>query len=114
MKQLLDEVEHDIRNYQNRGLCYLPKPKTEEDNTDIYHAKFTTYCELIECSRPFRFFLVSLMYNNMNSLLLMFAFKLAFKDTCIILKKYGESKRRKEVTHMRRKTITKKTNLLQE
>ena len=33
-KQLLDEVEHDIMNYQNRGLCYLPKPKTEADNTD--------------------------------------------------------------------------------
>ena len=33
-KQLLDEVEHDIMNYQNRGLCYLPKPKAEEDNTD--------------------------------------------------------------------------------
>ena len=26
-KQLLDEVEHDIMNYQNRGLCYLPKPR---------------------------------------------------------------------------------------
>ena len=25
-KQLLDEVEHDIMNYQNRCLCYLPKP----------------------------------------------------------------------------------------
>ena len=24
-KQLLDEVEHDIMNYQSRGLCYLPK-----------------------------------------------------------------------------------------
>ena len=22
LKQLLDEVEHDIMNYQNRGLCY--------------------------------------------------------------------------------------------
>ena len=32
-KQLLDEVEHDIMNYQNRGLCYLPKPKTEADNS---------------------------------------------------------------------------------
>ena len=21
-------------NYQNRGLCYLPKPKAEADNTD--------------------------------------------------------------------------------
>ena len=27
IKQLLDEVEHDIMNYQNRGVCYLPKPK---------------------------------------------------------------------------------------
>ena len=34
-KQLLDEVEHDIMNYQNRGLCYLPKPKAEADNTDM-------------------------------------------------------------------------------
>ena len=33
-KQLLDEVEHDIMNYQNRSLCYLPKPKAEADNTD--------------------------------------------------------------------------------
>ena len=33
-KQLLDEVEHDIMTYQNRGLCYLPKPKAEADNTD--------------------------------------------------------------------------------
>ena len=33
-KQLLDEVEHDIMNYQNRGLCYLSKPKPEADNTD--------------------------------------------------------------------------------
>ena len=34
IKQLLNEVEHDIMNYQNRGLCYLPKPKAEADNTD--------------------------------------------------------------------------------
>jgi len=34
IKQLLEEVEHDIMNYQNRGLCYLPKPKAEADNTD--------------------------------------------------------------------------------
>ena len=33
-KQLLDEVEHEIMNYQNRGLCYLPKPKAEADKTD--------------------------------------------------------------------------------
>ena len=30
-KQLFDEVEHDIMNYQNRGLCYLPKRKAEAD-----------------------------------------------------------------------------------
>ena len=35
-KQLLDDVEYDIMNYQNRGLCYLPKPKAEADNTDKY------------------------------------------------------------------------------
>ena len=34
-KQLLDEVEHDIMNYQNRVLCYVPKPKAEADNTDM-------------------------------------------------------------------------------
>ena len=33
-KQLLDEVDHDIMNYQKRGLCYLPKPKAEADNKD--------------------------------------------------------------------------------
>ena len=32
----------------------------------IYHVKFTSYCELIEWSRPTRFFIVSLMYNNNN------------------------------------------------
>ena len=31
--QLLDEVEHNIMNYQCRGLIYLPKPKAEIDNT---------------------------------------------------------------------------------
>ena len=24
-KQLLDEAEHDIKNYSDRGQCYLPK-----------------------------------------------------------------------------------------
>ena len=33
-KHLLDEVEHDIMNYQNRGLCYLPQPSASADNTD--------------------------------------------------------------------------------
>ena len=34
-KQLLDEVEHDIMNYQNRGLCYLPQPSASADSTDL-------------------------------------------------------------------------------
>jgi hypothetical protein len=25
IKQLLDEAEHDIKNYSDRGQCYLPK-----------------------------------------------------------------------------------------
>ena len=33
-KQLLDEVQHDIVNYQNRGLCYLSKRKAEAGNID--------------------------------------------------------------------------------
>ena len=33
-KQLLDEVEHDIMNYQNRGLCYLPQPITKTRGFD--------------------------------------------------------------------------------
>ena len=33
-KQLLDVFEHDIMNYQKRGLCYQPKPKAEVDNRD--------------------------------------------------------------------------------
>ena len=44
-KQLLDEVEHDIMNYQNRGLCYLPKPKAEADNTDTRFSSFMISCE---------------------------------------------------------------------
>ena len=42
----MDEVEHDIENYQlRRGLRYLPKPEAETDNTSRgldncrYHAK---------------------------------------------------------------------------
>ena len=33
-KQLLDEAEHDIKNYPDRGQCYLPKPKAKGDNID--------------------------------------------------------------------------------
>ena len=34
IKQLLDEVEHYIMNYQNRDLCYLAQPLASADNTD--------------------------------------------------------------------------------
>ena len=33
-KQLLNEVEHVIENYQGRSLCYPPKPKADVDNTN--------------------------------------------------------------------------------
>ena len=33
-KQLLDEVEYNILNYQNRDLSCLLDPKDEEDNAD--------------------------------------------------------------------------------
>ena len=46
-KQLLDEVEHDIMNYQNRGLCYLPTPKAEADNT---HTRFDNSCYFHICT----------------------------------------------------------------
>ena len=36
IKQLLDEVEHDIMNYQNRGLCYLPKPPIVNTQCVVY------------------------------------------------------------------------------
>ena len=51
-KQLLDEVEHDIkqllrdiRNNQGRGKCYQPKPKAEADNTyrDLKLIDFSGY-----------------------------------------------------------------------
>ena len=44
-KQLLDEVEHDIMNYQNRGLGYLPKRNAEADNTDTRFWWFMISCK---------------------------------------------------------------------
>ena len=34
IEQLLDEAEYDIKNYPDRGQCYLQKPKAEADNID--------------------------------------------------------------------------------
>lgn len=57
-KQLLNEVEHDIENYQGRGLCYPPKPKAEVDNTNRgldnsrYYAKAESNNCFIMYSKP--------------------------------------------------------------
>ena len=32
----------------------------------IYYANFACYCVLVECSRPIRFFIASLRYNDVN------------------------------------------------
>ena len=34
IKRLLDEVVHDIMNYQCHGWSYLPKPKAEADKKE--------------------------------------------------------------------------------
>ena len=64
-KQLLNEVEYDIENYQGRCLCYLPKPKAEVDNTNRcldnsrYHTKtkfnngFIIYSKARKKTKPF-------------------------------------------------------------
>ena len=35
IKQLLDEADHEIKNYPDRSQCYLQKPKAEADNIDL-------------------------------------------------------------------------------
>lgn len=44
-KQLLDEAEHDIMNYQNRALSFLSKPKAEANNTDTWFKN--SCCQLL-------------------------------------------------------------------
>ena len=45
IKQLLNEVEHDIENYQGLGLSYPPQPSASVDNANLvldnsrYHAQ---------------------------------------------------------------------------
>ena len=34
IKRLLDEAEHDIKNYRDRSKRYPPKPKAKADNID--------------------------------------------------------------------------------
>ena len=58
IKQLLNEVQHDIENYQGRSLRYPPKPKAEVDNTnqDLDNSRYHAKTEFINCfimlSRP--------------------------------------------------------------
>ena len=40
------KVEHDILNYQNRGLCYLPKPKAEADKSLGLLVKLLTWTQI--------------------------------------------------------------------
>ena len=49
IKQLLNEVEYNIANYQDRGLCY--RPKAEVDNTDrgLDNSRYHTKTEFNNC-----------------------------------------------------------------
>ena len=59
----LDEVGHDIMNYQNRSLCYLTQ--TQCFDNSWYHAKTEcNNCFIIHFSHNSSSEIVSLMYNN--------------------------------------------------
>ena len=52
-----------------RARARVKKPGYKQNNQPISQKSpllFTSYCELIECSRPIRFFIMSLMYNNID------------------------------------------------
>ena len=34
-KQLLNEADHDIKNYPDLGQCYPPQPSASADNIDL-------------------------------------------------------------------------------
>ena len=40
-----------MRNYEGRGLCYLPKPKVEADNTNrgLNNSSYSTRTEVKDC-----------------------------------------------------------------
>ena len=64
---MLSHIFHIIHpQKQKRGVqpfCYWGEhSKGLSNQADFEH--MISYCELIECSRPIRFFIVSLMYNN--------------------------------------------------
>ena len=39
MKQLLNEAEYDMRNYEDRGECYLPDNRLQDLYTTSHHTK---------------------------------------------------------------------------
>ena len=47
----MNEVEHDIENYQGRGWRYPPKPKAEVDNTNrgLDNSRYNAKVELNNC-----------------------------------------------------------------
>ena len=51
-KQLLDEVEHDIMNYQNGGLCYLPQPSASADNNYTSLRARVFYEQIVNEAQP--------------------------------------------------------------
>ena len=64
----------------------------------IYHVKFTSYCELIGCSRPIRFFMVSLMYNKNNYWMRLSMISWIIKtEVCVICR----SRRLRQITQTR-------------
>ena len=67
---------HDKCNICSRYCIYL---------VHKLFVKLTSYCKLIECSRPIRFFIVSLMYNNVTWYYLshMGSRTVPLEDTCV-------------------------------
>ena len=85
MSNYYTRLRHDIRNYQNRGLSYLPRPRLrritqtrgliihdimrkvnflKQSETLSYHVSFKRYC-IIECSRQIIF---NFLYSESNVL----------------------------------------------
>ena len=50
-QQLMNEAEYDMKNYADRGGCYLPRPKAEVDNTlrDLLNSSYPTKAEFVNC-----------------------------------------------------------------
>ena len=48
-KQSLNEVEQDMRNYKDRGLCYLPKAEADNTNRDLNNSSYPARTEFNNC-----------------------------------------------------------------